>query len=190
MRVYSAGPNTSPSRQFARTVNFLAFNHAPGTEFVVHDTIDREGRYGDHESFSNAGYPAVRLIESLEDKVNGDPNDEVDQIEPAYLAQNTKAVLAVVTAMADGPRPPANISPLRDKGNGVRTLVWEPVPDAASYVVALRSPGSLIYDQQFEIQSNSVEWDGFTSDRFVGLTIAAKDENGLLGPPAPEQPIP
>jgi hypothetical protein len=91
--------------------------------------------------------------------------------------------------MADGPRPPANIT-LRDMGNGLRTLVWEPIPGAASYVVALRRPNSLIYDQQFEIADTSVQWDGFVPTRFAALAITSRDANGLLGAPSVEYAIP
>ncbi len=189
MRVFSAGPNSSPSRHLARSVNFIAFNLASGIEIVVQDAIDREGRYGDHETFSSAGYPAIRFIEALEDTANRDSRDTVDQIDSSYLTQATRTVLAVVTSLADGPRPPRNIA-LRDKGNGLHSLVWEPVPGAASYMVALRSPYSIIYDYQFDVADTTVDWDGFVSSRFVGLAIAAKDGNGLLGPLSTEYIIP
>ncbi len=189
MRVYSDGPNTSRSRHLARTANFLAFNLTPGMEIVVHDAIDRENRYGDHFSFSEAEYPAARFIESLESRVNGDPGDTWDTLEAGYLVQTARTILAVVTAMADGPRPPRNAA-LRDNTNGQRTLVWEPIPDAASYIIALRSPGSLYYNQQFEVPDSSVTWDGFTRSRFEGVAIAAVDASGLVGPLSPEIPVP
>ena len=192
VRVYYDPTAKTESAEFARMVNFAAFNLPPGTDFVLQNEIDREGRYGDHESFSNAGYPAVRLIESLEAKVNGDPNDVIGEIEAGYLEQNAQAVLSVITSLADGPRPAGNEwnMTLRDRGDGLRTLVWEPVPDAVSYIVALRSPGSLYYDRQFEVSDTSVDWDGFTANRFVGLAIAAKDSNGMIGPLSPEYTIP
>jgi len=51
-----------------------------------------------------------------------------------------------------------------------------------SYVVALRPPGSLIYEQYFDITDNQVTWDGFTANRFTAVAVAAKDVNGLIGP--------
>ena len=81
--------------------------------------------------------------------------------------------------MADGLRPPRNIT-LRDKGNGIQSLVWEPVPGAASYVVALRRPNALIYEQQFEVTDTTVEWDKFS--RYGGIAIVAKSADGLIGP--------
>lgn len=179
LRIFSAGPNeTSASRHMARMINFIGFNYNLELDLTVQDAIDRENRYGDHFSFSELGYPAVRLINAHEEKYNGDPTDTIEYIEAGYLRQTTQAILAVLTALADGPPPPHNIS-LRDQGNGLRTLVWEPVPEAASYVVALRRPGALIYEQQFEVTHTSVPWDQFT--RYGGIAIAAKNDQGLAG---------
>ncbi|MCS7072514.1 MAG: hypothetical protein NZM00_13490, partial [Anaerolinea sp.] len=66
--------------------------------------------------------------------------------------------------------------------SGQRTLVWQPSPDARSYIVALRRPGSLLYDNFFEVTANTVTWDGFTRSRFAGVAIAAQDASGLMGP--------
>ena len=179
LRVFSAGPNeTSVSRQLARMVNFIGFNYKLELELTVQDAIDRENRYGDHFSFSELGYPAIRFINANEEKGNGDPTDTIEYIEAGYLRQAAQAILATVSALADGPRPPRNIS-LRESGSGQQELVWEPVPEARSYVVALRRPGGLTY-QQFEVTQPSVVWDQFT--QYGGIAIAAKNAAGLVGP--------
>lgn len=180
LRIFSAGPNeTATSRRLARMVNFIGFNYGLELDLTVQDAIDRENRYGDHFSFSEVGYPAIRFIAANEEKTNADPTDTIDYVEAGYLRRSTQAILAVLTALADGPRPPRNIT-LRDQGNGLQSLVWEPVPDAVSYVVALRLPGSLIYGQQFEVTETSIEWDKFT--RYGGIAISAKSNSGLVGP--------
>ena len=184
LRIFSAGPNeTSLSRHMARTINFIGFNYGLELDLTVQDAIDRENRYGDHFSFSELGYPAIRLINAHEEKYNGDPTDTIEYIEAGYLRQATQAVLAILTALADGPPPPRNIT-LRDQDSGLQTLVWEPAPGAASYVIALRRPGALIYEQQFEVTQTSVSWDQFTG--YGGIAIAAKNAQGLVGPLSPE----
>jgi hypothetical protein len=190
IRIFSAGPNESPSRQLARAIDLVAFNHMQNMDVLLHDAIDREGRYSDHMSFSDAGYPAVRFIEALEEpNRHHTERDTLDDVHASYLTRSTQLVLAVITAMADGPRPPQNMT-LRDNGNGLRTLVWEPVAGATSYVVALRAPNSLEFNQQFEIANTSVQWDGFVPSRFAALAIAGRDANGLMGTPSVEYPIP
>jgi hypothetical protein len=153
------------------------------------NSVDRENRYGDHLSFSDAGYAAVRFTQSLEDSTRQhNDRDTIDGVQGLYLTRATQTVLTIVTALADGLRPPPANFALRDAGNGMRTLVWEPVPSASGYVVALRTPNSLTY-QSFDITdagANSVTWDRFTPDNFYSVSIAAKDASGLMGPLSPE----
>ena len=144
----------------------------------VQDEIDRENRYGDHFSFSELGYPAIRLINAYEGKRNADPTDTIEFIEPEYLRRATQSILAIIMSLADGPRPPSNIV-LRARDDGKQELVWEPVEDATSYIVALRPRDSLIY-QQFSFDETKLAWDGFTD--YAAIAIAAKDDRGLIGP--------
>ncbi len=180
LRVFSEGPNdTSVSRRLAREANFLGHNYNLAMDLRVMDAVDRENRYGDHQSFSDLGYPAIRFINAFEEKRNADPTDTIEFIEPDYLRRSTQAALALVTALAEGPRPPANIA-LRERDGGKKELVWEPVQDAVSYIIALRPPGSLIYADQLPINETKVLWAGFTD--YAGIAIAARDSRGLIGP--------
>jgi hypothetical protein len=186
IRLFSAEPNESRSRQLARALNLIGIRLAPEMKIIVQDTIDRPGRYSDHISFSDASYPAVRFTESLEDvsRQHSD-RDTIDDIQAGYLVSATKTVLACITALADGPPPPGNIS-LRPADNNQRTLVWERVPDALGYIVALRRPDSLIFNDYFPLRDISVTWDKFVASSYVSLAIASVDENGLIGPLSPE----
>jgi peptidase M28-like protein len=192
LRLFSAGPNDSPSRELAREVELIALKHVPNMNIQLQDGLDRNNRYSDHQSFSDAGYPAVRFIESLEDigRQHND-RDTVEDVQGLYLTRATQTILTVITALADGLRPPINIA-LRDAGNSLRTLIWEPVNGASGYVVALRRPNALEYEY-FEVddpQTTSITWDSFVSDRFVGLAISAIDSEGLMGPLSSEYKIP
>ena len=180
LRVFSAGPNeTSVSRQLARTINFIGFNSGLELDLTVQDAIDRENRYGDHFSFSELDYPAVRLINANEEKRNGDATDTIDFIESGYLRHATQALLMNVLALADGPRPPDNIV-LRANA-GASELVWAPAPEAVSYVIALRPRGSLYYERQIAHSgSTSLAWAGFND--YGSIAIAATDERGITGP--------
>ncbi len=189
IRLFSAGPDESNSRHMARMMELIALRHVPNMIVVPQNSVDRENRYGDHLSFSDAGYAAVRFTQSLEDSTRQhNDRDTIDGIQGLYLTRATQTVLTIVTSLADGLRPPPANFALRDAGNGMRTLVWEPVPSASGYVVALRTPNSLTY-QSFDITdagANSVTWDRFTPDNFYSVSIAAKDASGLMGPLSPE----
>ena len=182
IRLYSAEPNESRSRQLARSLNLIAEYHALDLNIIVQETVDREGRYGDHMSFSDAGYPAVRFIEALEDFTRQHSDrDTIDDIQAGYLRSATQTILTGMTALADGPPPPENIV-LRPAENGQRTLVWERAPGATGYIVALRRPDGLIFSDYFPMSDISVTWDGFVASRYTSLAIASVDQNGLIGP--------
>lgn len=188
IRLFSAEPNTSVSRQLAREINLIAERHLPAMSVEVQPTVDREGRYSDHISFSDAGYASVRFIEMLENPNSQHTDaDTLTGIRASYLTSATQTVLVTLVSLASGPRPPENIV-LRDDGVAdsaglpLRTLVWQTVPDATGYIVALRPPGSLIYNNYFVSEANFVQWSGFRADRFEAVAIAAQDATGLMGP--------
>lgn len=190
IRVYSDEDNNSPSRQLARTVEFISANHHLDLEIDLKLDRDREGRYGDHFSFSERNFPAVRFIEALEDHYNREGRDTRDGVEAYYLVKSTRTILAIIKALGDGPRPPQQLV-LRDSGttdeNGNRQyiLIWEAVPGAASYMVALRRAGSPQYDTMFAWTENETNpWSGFSG--YEAVAVAAVDENGLVGPVSQE----
>jgi len=196
LRVFSVGPNDfSPSRHLARSVDLIAKEMQTPLDIMIQDADsgDRTGRYSDHLSFSDAGFSAIRFIESLEDKARQHtPRDTIDDVQVSYLVASTQTIMTSLVSLADGLPPPVNIS-LRDNGDGTRALVWETVPGAASYVVALRHPGALSYESDgiFAWNSNTVpSWNGFVSTQFTGLVICSVDANGLIGPPSREVLIP
>lgn len=186
IRVFSS--DKTGSRQLARMAHFFGYNLDLTLAINYVDAIDREGRFGDHFSFDEQGFPAIRFIEALEDNYNREGRDTLDQIEPAYMVSATKTILGVVEALASGPRPPRNIG-LRDAGNGMQSLVWEPVIGAKSYIVALRSPGSLVYNHQFPWETTQTEGSDVWRN-YEGLAIAAVGENGIMGPLSQEYRIP
>lgn len=189
IRLYADGGLNGTSQALARAINLYDYLYVPEMETLILDAPDRQGRYSDHLSFSDAGMPAVRFVELLEDTARQHNDaDVVDDIQVIYITRATQTVLAAITAMADGLRPPSNIS-VRDLGGGLRRLLWDPVQGASGYLVALRAPGALNY-QFFEITGNTVDWDGFTAARFTALAIASRDADGLYGMLSPEFYLP
>ncbi|MBZ0284427.1 MAG: M20/M25/M40 family metallo-hydrolase [Anaerolineae bacterium] len=193
IRLYSGGTNEGPdsgSRQLARAIGLIDTYYMPNMQVLIQSTGDREGRYSDHLSFSDVGFPAVRFVEAMEDRSRQHtPQDTIDDIQATYLMRSTQTVFTVATVLADGLPPPRNIV-LRANDQGTRTLVWEPVPGATGYLIALRRPGSIVYDQSFPWPNNSVDWDGFVSSQFAGLAITSINADGLIGSLSPEYIIP
>lgn len=177
--------NTSLARHLARTIYFLSENHPGSLSIDFRASADRQGRYGDHFSFTEADYPAVRFIEALEDTPNREGRDTLDGVEPEYLGKSTRTILTLLMSLAGGVQPPNNMS-LREAssvgndGSRQYNFVWNSVVGASRYVVALRRPGSATYTTQFVVDANeSGAWHRW--GEFEAVAVASVDENGLIG---------
>jgi hypothetical protein len=102
LRVYSAPPEDSPSRALARLIAETAQTYVPDMTVTVYDTLDRPYRWGDHQSFSDAGYAAARLIEPADDMSRThNANDLPDYLDLDYLRHVTQVALATVLTLCD-----------------------------------------------------------------------------------------
>ncbi len=108
---------------------------------------DRFQRGGDHESFLNDGFPAVRFSEFTENSnhqhsavhvANGvEIGDLQKWISPAYIANVVRVNALTLASLASSPRPPERVS--FQAGQQIGTNVtWTAVPGAASYRLLLR----------------------------------------------------
>jgi len=191
MRLFSEGPNDgSTSRQLARAVHVAAGRFVPEMTVNVEDRTERSGRWGDHMSFSEQGYPAVRLIEMADDSTVVHTNrDTIDRIDPNYLRKTTQVTLAALEMLADGPNPPTLRSMIPSASDpSSLTLEWSHSPYCHSYVVALRRPDSLVYNEFYTVEATALSWGGFKN--FIAVTVACVDSDGRLGRFAPELVIP
>lgn len=113
---YAASGNDSVGRSMARAVTCAAATHLPdfGVKLILRG--DRYGRGGDHRSFFEQGFPAVRLTEPREDfsrqhqditERDGKPyGDLPEYADFAYTANVTRVVVATLTELASAPPPP------------------------------------------------------------------------------------
>lgn len=190
MRVFSAPPVDSGSRELARLMELTSRAYMQGEMNVtVEETVDRPGRWGDQMSFSDKGLSAIRMIEYRDDATHThNAMDRSDRVDPAYLGRMTKLALATLLVVADGPNPPQDYRIDTETWH----LEWTPVAGATAYAVALRFPGSSVYNQIFTTPENGFTWEQMSLYEAVG--VAAIDENGQLGrfvewriPPVPTQ---
>lgn len=190
MRIFSCQDDglcggSRASRSLARAVELLSFENAAPMPMSVEDSSDREGRYGDHFSFAEAGYPAIRFINRYEEFGNGSSSDTVDFVERDYLHQATQSILSIIVSLANGPQPPRQIT-MRTTDDGSPSLRWENVFDAQGYIVALRLPNQQKYDQHVvcapengNCDGTSLTWGGLVN--YAGVSIAAQGNDGLIG---------
>lgn len=178
IHLYTAPPTDSPSRRLARHLDFMAYHHQLDLNIIPQATIDPEGGFGDHLSFDEAGYTAVRFTEALENTDARHGADTIDEIESAYLAAATRTILGVLHALTAGPAPPSNITFRAEAATA--SALWEPLGGVSGYVVAMRRADSRIYQRYFVVDVNrTAAWDGWWE--FDLFAVATIDSAGLVG---------
>ncbi len=139
---YAPSGNDSLGRSMARAVSYAAATHLQGFGVKLIQRGDRFGRGGDHRSFFDQGWAAVRLSEPREDfsrqhqdvtERDGKPYGDVPEYADfAYVANVTRVAVATLMELASAPAPPrvTNVRLLRDRYD--TELVYEPAPGATA----------------------------------------------------------
>lgn len=105
--VLSEDPNDSPSRQIARYVKRIGERYYPEMTVDMIFRYDRFGRGGDHTSFNQEGYAAIRITTPNENFANQhSPTDTFANTSPSYAAKVTRINAAAAASMALAPRSP------------------------------------------------------------------------------------
>jgi hypothetical protein len=145
IRVYSEGPEDSPSRALARFVQRWGGRYVPSHRVRPMARPDRFGRGGDHSAYNQLGFTAVGFRESRENFTRQhDVRDTFEGISLAYLAQNARVNAAAAATLAFAPPPPAVTNergqPLisRAPSGYDANLRWQPSPGAVAYRIFWR----------------------------------------------------
>jgi len=146
------GENDGPSRQLARYIASVSKEYLPPATFqpLVVFRRDRYLRGGDHFSFNEQGYAAVRLTEFRENYNHQHQNVRTENgveygdlpkfVDYDYTANVARLNAATLASLASAPAPPANVHLLTKELQNDSTVVWEPSPGglAAGYEVLWR----------------------------------------------------
>ncbi|HZL72003.1 MAG TPA: M20/M25/M40 family metallo-hydrolase [Planctomycetota bacterium] len=181
LRCYSAPPQESDSRRFARLAKLVVERRMPDFKVTIHDTIDRPKRGGDHQSFNKHGFTAIRFIEAVEtDKLHHTAGDVIDRIHFPYHARVVRADIALLSNLASAPPTPE--APQVSRSTGTTSIQWKEVENAASYLLAVRGDGL-----EFErIESMSISGLWMYEERPVSVCVAAVDARGNVSLFSPE----
>ena len=145
IRLYSEGPEDSPSRELARFVQRWGERYVPSHKVRPMARPDRFGRGGDHSAYNQLGFTAVGFRESRENFTRQhDVRDTFEGISPPYLAQNARVNAAAGATLALAPPAPGVLSernqPLitRAPSGYDANLRWNASPGAVAYRVFWR----------------------------------------------------
>jgi hypothetical protein len=158
VRVYSEGPEDSPSRSLAVFTRRIAAEYVPSHQIRLMARRDRFSRGGDHSALNGEGFAAIGFRESRENysKQHG-PNDTIDGVDFRYLAQNARANAAAMATLALAPPPPVVVNqrgaPTLDRRpSGYDAhLRWQASPGAATYRVFWRKAWAPDWEQELAV---------------------------------------
>jgi hypothetical protein len=146
IRVYSEGPEDSPSRSLAMFVRRMAARYVPSHRVRLMARRDRFGRGGDHTAWNLEGFAAVGFRESRENySKQHNANDTIDGVSFAYLGQNARVNAAAMAVLALAPPPPTVSNergqPMLDRRpSGYDAhLRWTTSPGATGYRIFWRA---------------------------------------------------
>jgi hypothetical protein len=113
VRVFSEGPEDSPSRSLARYTKEIAERYMPSMTVDLIFRHDRFGRGGDHSSFVAEGFAAVRLTTPSENYANQHTaTDTFANASVPYTTRVAKMNAAVLATLALAPKPPTVSRPM------------------------------------------------------------------------------
>ncbi|HEY1725905.1 MAG TPA: M20/M25/M40 family metallo-hydrolase [Steroidobacteraceae bacterium] len=174
----SGGEEDSASRQLARYVAETAAVYDTDVEPLLIFRLDRYLRGGDHISFNDQGYAAVRFTEYRE---NFDHQHQTVRTEKGieygdlpkwvdydYVAGVARVNAATLASLASAPAPPTDVAMLTSNLDNDSTLQWSAVPGAAGYEVLWRD-------------TTSPEWEHAQDTRgATGVTLPISKDNVIF----------
>jgi hypothetical protein len=199
VRVFSKGDDDSAARALAR----FALETGEQEHLEVRPEIvlrpDRTLRGGDHLSFSEAGFPAVRFTASAEDYARQHQDvrtengvaygDTPEHVDAAYLAGVARANAATLMHLANAPEPPPDARLVAELSNDT-LLRWSPSHDGdvAGYEVVWRATTSATWEHVRDVgRATEARLPLSKDDSFFG--VRAYDVHGYRSPVAFAHPV-
>jgi acetylornithine deacetylase/succinyl-diaminopimelate desuccinylase-like protein len=148
------GESDSASRELARYIADVGRSYNTGVKPMLVFRLDRYLRGGDHYSFNQEGFAAVRFTEFREDfdhqhqtirTENGvEYGDLLKFVDFDYVAHVVRLNAATLASLASAPAPPANVHLLTKDLENDSTLTWDASPGglASGYEILWRATSS------------------------------------------------
>jgi hypothetical protein len=173
------GENDSTSRELARYIADVGRSYDAGVKPLLIFRLDRFLRGGDHYSFNQQGFTAVRFTEFREDfnhqhqtprTENGiEYGDLLKYVDFEYVSHVARLNAATLASLASAPAAPANVKMVTKDLDNNTTLTWEPSVGASAYEVVWRS-------------TNAADWEYVqTISNATRATLPVSKDNVIFG---------
>lgn len=193
------GENDSPSRELGRYVAQTARTYQTEVSPLLEYRRDRYLRGGDHTSFNEAGFPAVRFTEFQENYSHQHQNVRTENgieygdlpkfVNFDYVANVARLNAATLATLAAAPGPPQNVRIETKKLVNDSTLDWEEPKDgrATGYEVLWRATSAPDWEHSLTV-GNVLKTTVPVSKDNVIFAVQAVDEAGHRSEPVVPAP--
>jgi hypothetical protein len=196
----TGGENDFPTRQLGRFIKEAAERNVPDMKVQLIYRRDRFLRGGDHSSFLDAGFSAVRMTEPIEDwrhqhqtprMENGvQLGDLPEFVDFDYVAKVARVNAAALAALALGPSAVKEVQMETLQLENNSTLRWKanPEPDIAGYRIVWRETTAPFWQHARDVGNvTRATIDGVSKDNYIfGVLAVDKDGNpGVATYPVP-----
>jgi Peptidase family M28 len=128
------GDTDDASRELARFIDAIA----PARVWLIFRK-DRYLRGGDHFPFLDAGYPAVRFTEPVENFAHQHQSADLPRfVSFSYVAKVARVNIAALTALANAPAAPRDVKIIATRLTNDTDLTWSAAPHADHYEIVWR----------------------------------------------------
>ena len=193
------GESDSTSRELARDISEVGGVYDVGLKPLLIFRVDRYLRGGDHYSFNEQGFAAVRLTEYREDFTrqhqtirteNGiEYGDVLKHVNFDYVASVARLNAATLASLASAPPAPSNVKLVTAKLDNDSTLKWSASPGASGYEVLWRATASPEWEHSQDIRNATTATLKVSKDNVI-FGVRAIDNEGhrsLPVVPVPER---
>ena len=191
------GESDSSSRELARYIAEVGRTNDAGVKPLLIFRLDRYLRGGDHYSFNQEGFAAVRFTEYREDFNHQHQNIRTENgieygdlpkfVNFEYTAAVARLNAATLASLASAPAPPANVRLDTSRLDNDSTLVWEPSSTATSYEIVWRGTSAPDWEHTQSVGNDTRATLKLSKDNVI-FAVRAVDNEGHRG--LPVVPVP
>lgn len=187
------GESDSISRELARYIAEVGRSYATGVQPMLVFRLDRYLRGGDHYSFNQQGFAAVRFTEYREDYNHQHQNIRTENgieygdlpkfVNFDYVARVARLNAATLASLASAPPPPGQVRLLTKELENDSTLTWESSTGASAYEVLWRATTAPDWEQAKSVGNVTRATLPYSKDNVI-FAVRAFDQGGHRSLPA------
>lgn len=187
----------SASRELARYVAGIGRTYDSGVKALLVFRLDRFLRAGDHLSFNQQGFAAVRFTEFRENYNHQHQNVRFENgieygdlpkfVDFDFVAHVARLNAATLASLASAPAPPANVKMLTKNLENDTTLIWDASAGTSGYEVVWRATSAPDWEHVQAVSGGTRAILPFSKDNVI-FAVRALDAAGHRSLPVVPEP--